>query len=61
MPAPTSFFRFRLYTAESVGAYICLPAASQAEAMAELTKQLCSWEKAVPLHGPSQCRQWFTI
>jgi hypothetical protein len=53
MTATTSF-RFRLYTAESVGAYTNVQAASQAEALAELTRQLARWESAAPLHGPNQ-------
>jgi len=53
-------FRFRLYTAESVGAYTNVHATCQAEALAELQRQLARWESAAPLHGPSQTPQWFT-
>ena len=55
-----STFRFRLYTAESVGAYTCVQAATQAEALADLQRQLARWEFAAPLHGPSQTPAWFT-
>jgi hypothetical protein len=59
--ATTSFrFRFRLYTAESVGAYVNVHATSQAEALADLQRQLARWEYAAPLHGPSQTPAWFT-
>ncbi len=53
-------FRFRTYTRESIGAYTLVRAASQAEALADLTRQLAPWENAAPLHGPSQTPQWFT-
>ena len=56
----TTTFRFRLYTAESAGAYTCVPAACQADAFATVQRQLAPWEKAAPLHGPSQTPQWFT-
>ena len=52
-------FRFRLFTSDSVGAYTTVQAASQAEALADLQKQLARWENAVPLHGPSQSPHWF--
>ena len=52
-------YRFRLYTAESVGAYTCVHAATQADALAELQQQLARWESAAPLHGPSRSAQWF--
>lgn len=50
----TAPFRFRLYTAESIGAYTTVHAASQAEALADLLRQLPRWEHAAPLHGPSR-------
>jgi hypothetical protein len=56
----TASFRFRLYTSDSVGAYTCVHATCQAEALADLQRQLAPWEKAAPLHGPSQTPQWFT-
>ncbi len=52
-------FRFRLFTTESVGAYTCVHAATQADALAELQQQLARWEFAAPLHGPSRSAQWF--
>lgn len=52
-------FRFRTYTSESVGAYAVIRAASQADALADLQRQLAPWESAAPLHGPSRCPQWF--
>jgi hypothetical protein len=52
-------FRFRILTSDSVGAYTLVRATSQAEALADLTRQLCRWETAAPLHGPSRCPQWF--
>lgn len=52
-------YRFRLYTADSVGAYTYVHAASQSEALADLQKQLARWELAAPLHGPSRSPQWF--
>jgi len=52
-------YRFRLYTADSVGAYTCVHAATQADALAQLQRQLCRWESAAPLHGPSRSAQWF--
>ena len=55
----TTTFRFRLYTADSIGAYTCVHAATQADALAELQKQLARWESAAPLHGPSRSAQWF--
>ena len=54
-------YRFRLYTADSVGAYTCVHAATQADALAELQQQLARWEFAAPLHGPSQTPAWFTV
>ena len=57
--APLSPFRFRILTSDSVGAYTLVRATSQAEALADLTRQLCRWETAAPLHGPSRCPQWF--
>lgn len=57
----TTSYRFRLYTSDSIGAYTCVHAASQAEAIADLNEQLAPWEKAAPLHGPSQTPQWFAI
>lgn len=50
----TTAFRFRLYTADSVGAHTTVYASSQAEALADLRKQLAPWESAAPLHGPNQ-------
>ena len=47
-------YRFRLYTADSVGASTTVRADSQAEALADLRRQLAPWESAAPLHGP--CR-----
>ena len=52
-------FRFRILTSDSVGAYTLVRATSQGEALAALTRQLCRWETAAPLHGPSRCPQWF--
>ena len=57
----TTTFRFRLFTSESIGAYTCVQAACQADALAELNRQLARWEFAAPLHGPSQTPQWFGI
>ena len=56
---PLPSFRFRLLTRDSVGAYTLVRATSQSEALADLTRQLCRWETAAPLHGPSRCPQWF--
>lgn len=50
----TAAYRFRLYTADSVGAYTVAHAASQAEALADLLRQLARWEHAAPLHGPDR-------
>ena len=58
--ANLSAFRFRLVTSDSVGAYTVAHAASQAEALADLTRQLAPWETALPLHGPSQSLRWFS-
>jgi hypothetical protein len=58
--ATLSAFRFRLVTSDSVGAYTVAHAASQADALADLRRQLAPWETALPLHGPSQSLQWFT-
>lgn len=55
----TASYRFRLYTSDSIGAYTVMHAACQAEALADLQKQLAPWEKAAPLHGPSKSPQWF--
>lgn len=52
-------FRFRLFTRESVGAYTCIPATSQADALAHLQQQLAPWEFAAPLHGPSRSLRSF--
>ena len=52
-------FRFRLLTKDSIGAYTSVRANSQAEAVADLTKQLAPWEFALPLHGPSRSLQSF--
>jgi len=52
-------FRFRLFTTESIGAYTCVLAASQAEAAELLQIMLAPWESAAPLHGPSRSAQWF--
>jgi hypothetical protein len=52
-------FRFRTYTRESIGAYTLIRAASQADALADLQRQLAPWEFAAPLHGPSRSLQWF--
>jgi len=52
-------YRFRLYTSESVGAYTVVHAASQADALADLQRQLAYWEKVAPLHGPSRSVRWF--
>ena len=52
-------FRFRIVTSDSVGAYTTARAASQAEALASLQRQLCRWETALPLHGPSVSPRWF--
>jgi hypothetical protein len=53
-------YRFRLYTSDSVGAYTTVRAACQADALADLRRQLAPWENAAPLHGPSQTPQWFS-
>ena len=58
MPTLPSF-RFRILTCDSVGAYTLVRATSQSEALAYLTRQLCPWETAAPLHGPSVCVRWF--
>lgn len=50
----TPAYRFRLYTAYSIGAYTTVHAASQAEALADLLRQLARWEHAAPLHGPDR-------
>lgn len=52
-------YRFRLYTNESIGAYTVVHAASQADALADLKRQLAPWEKVAPLYGPSRSVQWF--
>ena len=52
-------YRFRIYTAESVGAYTVVLAHSQGVALAELQVQLAPWEFAAPLHGPSRSIRWF--
>ena len=52
-------FRFRIITSDSVGAYTLVRAACQADALASLQGQLCRWETAFPLHGPSVCPRWF--
>jgi hypothetical protein len=55
----TTAYRFRLFTAESTGAYTVAHAATQAEALADLRRQLAPWEQAAPLHGPSRSVRWF--
>jgi hypothetical protein len=57
--ANLSQFRFRIVTSDSVGAYTVSCAASQADALATLRSQLCRWEAALPLHGPSVSPRWF--
>ena len=52
-------YRFRLYTTDSIGAYTCVLAATQDEAMKLLQIMLAPWEFAAPLHGPSRSAQWF--
>ena len=52
-------YRFRILTRDSVGAYTLVDAASQSQALSALLQQLAPWESAAPLHGPSQCPQWF--
>jgi hypothetical protein len=52
-------YRFRVVTSDSVGAYTTAHAASQADALATLHSQLCRWETALPLHGPSVSPRWF--
>ena len=52
-------YRFRLYTTDSIGAYTVAHAATQAEALADLQRQLAPWEQIAPLHGPSRSAQWF--
>ena len=52
-------YRFRIVTTDSVGAYTVSRAASQADALATLHSQLCRWETALPLHGPSVSLRWF--
>lgn len=52
-------YRFRIVTSGSVGAYTVALAASQADALASLQGQLCRWETALPLHGPSVSPRWF--
>jgi hypothetical protein len=59
-PPMTTAYRFRIFTADSVGAYTVAHAASQAEALADLRRCLAPWESAAPLHGPSQSLRWFT-
>ena len=53
-------YRFRIVTSDSVGAYTVVHAVSQADALADLKRQLAPWETALPLHGPSQSLYWFT-
>jgi hypothetical protein len=53
-------YRFRIFTSDSVGAYTLVWAACQADALADLRRQLAPWENASPLHGPNQSPQWFT-
>ena len=55
----TTAYRFRLFTTESVGAYTVAHAATQAEALADLRRQLAPWEQVAPLHGPSRSVWWF--
>ena len=57
--SPLQSFRFRTYTRESVGAYTVIRASSQAEALADLCRQLAPWESAAPLHGPSRSNRSF--
>lgn len=57
-------YRFRILSRGDRGeltprAYTVAHAASQSEALADLTRQLCPWESAAPLHGPSVCVRWF--
>lgn len=57
-------YRFRILTRGDrgelvAGAYTLARAASQSEALADLTRQLSPWESAAPLHGPSVCVRWF--
>ena len=57
-------YRFRILTRGDggelvAGAYTVARAASQAEARADLARQLSPWEAAEPLHGPSVCVRWF--
>jgi hypothetical protein len=53
-------YRFRIFTSDSVSAYTLVQAACQADALADLRRQLAPWENAAPLHGPNQSPQWFT-
>ena len=53
-------YRFRIVTSGSAGAYTVAHAVSQADALADLKRQLAPWETALPLHGPSQSLHWFT-
>jgi hypothetical protein len=55
----TTAYRFRIFTADSVGAYTVAYAASQAEALAALRRCLAPWESAAPLHGPSRSLRSF--
>jgi len=57
--SPLSAFRFRILTRDSVGAYTLVRTACQAEALADLQRQLAPWETAAPLHGPSGSPRWF--
>lgn len=41
------------------GPYTVARAASQSEALADLTRKLSPWESAAPLHGPNVCVRWF--
>jgi hypothetical protein len=47
-------YRFRLFTADSIGAYTIVYASTQYEALADLRRQLAPWEQTVPLHGPNR-------
>ena len=58
MQTPNAY-RFRLYTRESVGAYTTAYGQTQAQAQADLARQLAPWETAAPLHGPSRSPRWF--
>jgi hypothetical protein len=59
-PMPSlNAYRFRLHTADSIGAYTTAHGTNQADALAALRTVLAPWEFAAPLHGPSVSVRWF--